>query len=222
MASRIIDLTFPIHEGMQTFPVPWHPVVGIKQLGSIDREGRQTCEITLGTHTGTHMDAPRHFIGGGQTVDLVPLEQLVGPAVVCDFTHALPFQMLGVGDLEAAIGDEIPERIMLRFDWSDHFGTPAYYTDHAFLSEAAAHWLVDRGCRLVAMDTPMPDNPKNGKGSSNDSPVHKILLSQGVVLVEYLTKLRDLTQRQVQLVVAPLPIKNGDGAPVRCFAIEQV
>ncbi|MDP6560837.1 MAG: cyclase family protein, partial [Candidatus Binatia bacterium] len=80
MTREIIDLTFPIHEGMQTFPVHWHPVVEITQLGRLDVEARETRKMVLGTHTGTHMDAPRHFIEGGKTIDEVTLDILVGPA----------------------------------------------------------------------------------------------------------------------------------------------
>ena len=103
----------------------------------------------------------------------------------------------------------------------DHYNSDSYYSDHPFISTEAAQWLVDRGCRLLAMDTPMPDNPKHGKGCKTDSPIHKILLGNDVILVEYLTNLRALTRQEVELVVAPLKVKGGDGAPVRCFAIQQ-
>lgn len=69
MSRNIIDLTFPIHEGMTTFPVHWHPIVEISVLGRHGIENRETRKVLLGTHTGTHMDAPRHFIPDGMTVD---------------------------------------------------------------------------------------------------------------------------------------------------------
>jgi kynurenine formamidase len=70
------------------------------------------------------------------------------------------------------------------------------------------------------MDTPMPDNPKNGKGTANDSPNHKIFLGQGVILVEYLCNLKAIKKSKVQLIVLPLKITGSDGSPVRCVAIE--
>ena len=220
MAGRKVDLTFPIHEGMTTFPRHWHPVVEISQLGRHGIEDRETRKIVMGTHTGTHCDAPLHFVPGGQTVDKFSLDTLIGPAFVVDFTDSQPFQEMGVSDFDRQLGSRRPERIVMRFDWSEHWGKMKYYTDHPFISEAASQWLVDCGVRLLAMDTPMPDNPKNGWGSEVDSPNHKILLGNGVIIVEYLCNLRELRQREIELIVLPLKIQGGDGAPVRCVAIE--
>ena len=90
MTRRIIDLTYPIHEGMTTFPAHWHPVVEITVLGRHGIENRETRKLILGTHTGTHCDAPRHFVPGGKTVDLLPLDIFIGPAFVMDFSDSRP------------------------------------------------------------------------------------------------------------------------------------
>jgi arylformamidase len=221
MAPRIIDLTFPIHEGMTTFPVHWHPMVEVSIMGRHGIENRETRKLVLGTHTGTHCDAPRHFIPDGPTIDQIPVETLVGPASLVDFSSARPGQQMEIGDFEARLGAVRPARVIMRFDWSDQWGKLAYYEGHPFISEEAAHWLVQRGVRLLAMDTPMPDNPKNGRGTPKDSPVHKIVLGSGAVLVEYLTNLREIREREVELVVLPLKIAGADGAPARCVAIER-
>lgn len=221
MRGRKIDLTFLIHEGMTTFPVAWHPVVEITQLGRHGIENRETRKIVLGTHTGTHCDAPRHFVPGGDTVENLSLDTLIGPALIVDFSNCTRGQEFGAGDFENKVGDRHPERLILRFDWSDYWGTMEYYRAHPFISEEAARWMVDRGVRLLGMDTPMPDNPENGRSAPVDSPVHKILLGSGVILVEYLCNLRQLQCQEVELIVLPLKISQGDGAPVRCVAIER-
>ena len=217
---RIIDLTFPIHEGMTTFAAPWHPFVEVTQLGRHGIEGRETRKIVMGSHSGTHCDAPRHFIDGGATIDQIPLEILVGPAVVCDFSGVPPSHAITADELARAIGDRRPERVVLRYDWSDRIATRAYYTDHPYLDARAADWLVESGVKLLGMDAPMPDNPRDGRNSGNDSPVHKALLGQGVVLVEYLCNLRAIEKRDIELIVLPLKLRGGDGAPARCVAIE--
>jgi arylformamidase len=218
---RIIDLSYPIHEGMTTYPVAWHPIVEITQMGRHGIENRETRKFTMGTHCGTHIDAPLHFIPGGGTVDQIPLELLTGPARVLDLTPVTTAkQCFEVADLGALLGEERPLRLILRFDWSDHWGTMKYYTDQPFLSEAAAQWLVDRGVRLLAMDTPQVDSPDHGRQGPKDSPNHKIMLSQGVIFVEYCTNLRQLTQPVVDLYVLPLNIRGSDGAPARVIAIE--
>jgi arylformamidase len=218
--SRKIDLTFTIEEGMTTFPTPWHPFVEITQLGRLGIEKRETRKLVLGTHTGTHCDAPRHFIPGGATIDNVSLDVLMGPARVVDFSKTAPFQEVGVGDFERALSTSRPERVVMRFDWSTNWGDLKYYSDHPFISQDAARWLVERGVRLLAMDTPMPDNPKQGRGSDPDSPIHKILLGNGVVLVEYLTNLKSISKTDIELIVAPLKILGADGAPARVVAFE--
>lgn len=80
--ARKVDLTFPIHEGMTTFPRHWHPLVEIIQMGRIGIEDRETPKIVMGTHTGTHCDAPSHFLPGRATVDDFSLDALIGPAAI--------------------------------------------------------------------------------------------------------------------------------------------
>ena len=113
----------------------------------------------------------------------------------------------------ASCKPERPERLILRFGWDSHWGTMAYYLNHPFISDAAASWLADRGVKLLGMDTPMPDNPLNGRGTPNDSPVHKILLGREVILVEYLCNLQALKKSDVHLIVLPLNILGMDGSP---------
>lgn len=218
--NKIVDLTMPIHEGMQTFPAHWHPVVEITQLGRHGIENRETRKLILGTHTGTHIDAPRHFIRNGETVENIPLDQLVGSASVLDLTDFGPRSEVSKVDLKTKLGDREAKRILLRFDWDNHLGKMSYYDDMPFLSEDASKWLVDKGCRMLGMDTPMPDNPKNGYNCPIDSPNHKILLGNGIILVEYMVNLSLLNDSpDVFIVVSPMKIIKGDGAPARVFAI---
>lgn len=218
MASRFVDLTLMIHEGMTTFPVHWHPVVEITQLGRHGIENRETRKLVLGTHTGTHIDAPRHFVRGGSTIEFADLATLIGPASFVDLHHLPSRHEVSQSELEQALRGRDCTRVVLRYDWDRHLCTNAYYTDHPFLSEDACRWLVASGCKLLAMDSPMPDNPINGRGSSNDSPNHTILLAAGTLIVEYLCNLVSVTAATAELIVLPLKIKDGDGAPVRCVA----
>jgi len=218
---KIIDLSLTLHEGMMTFPTHWHPVVEISILGRHGVEGRETRKLVLGTHTGTHTDAPLHFIPNGKSIDEVSLDVLVGEATVIKFAPAQPLQEINVDLLKEKLDGKAPTRLILRTDWSDHFGQMSYYNSYPFFSQEAARWLVDAGCRLIAMDTPSPDNPAHSRASGNDSPNHKILLGAEVVLVEYLCNLRALSKPVVELVVLPLKIKGADGSPARCIAIER-
>jgi kynurenine formamidase len=177
--------------------------------------------VAFGTHTGTHTDAPLHFVPHGRGIDEVPPEILIGPATVLNFSPCVPLQEIDVHHLEQKLDGKLPARLVLRTDWSDYFGQMTFYTQYPFLSEAAAKWLVDKGVRLIAMDTPSPDNPAHSRGTPKDSPNHKVLLGAGVVLVEYVCNLKSLTTPEVELVVLPLKLRGCDGSPTRCVAIER-
>ena len=197
MTKKIIDLSMILEEGMISFPQPWHPVVEIVQLGRHEIEGRETRKITMGTHTGTHIDAPRHFIPDAQTVDEIPLDQMNGLASVVNLTDFGPGQEVGLSDLEKALGDRSAERVLLRFDWERMIGSLDYYYKSPYLSEDAAKWLIEKGCKLLGMDTPMPDNPENGRGCTKYSPNHIILLGGGAILVEYMVNLSAIDRDEV-------------------------
>ncbi|MGY2803830.1 cyclase family protein [Bradyrhizobium sp. USDA 4506] len=216
---RFVDLSYTLHDGMATYPVPWSSSFEMTQLGRHGIEGRESRRIVIGTHCGTHVDAPRHFIPGGMTIDDLPLEPFVGPATILNFTDAKPLQKIEVSDLEGRVADGRIDRLIMRFDWSDHWGTLKYYSEQPYISEDVARWLVRRGVRLLGMDTPQADNPKNGHGSERDSPVHKILLGAGVVKLEYMTNLRAVGADEFELIALPLKIREGDGSPVRCIGI---
>jgi arylformamidase len=215
----IIDLTMPIEEGMTTFPSANHPRVEISQLARHGIEGRETRKLVLGTHTGTHIDAPRHFIRGGGTVDDIPLEQMNGPAVLINLPVWARSQPMEVTPsmINNGLGERNAERVLIRYDWDDYLGSVAYYDGHPFLNHEAAQTLIDRGCKLLGFDSPSPDYP-----GVTLMPIHGRLLGQGVVLLEYLVNLKTLAENspsgRFELTVAPIKIKGGDGAPVRCFA----
>lgn len=218
---RIVDLTMPIHDAMPTYPSECHPVVQVEPLGVVGSHGRNTCRLVLGSHTGTHVDAPRHFLPDAPGVDELPLDVLVGPAAVLDVTPVGELACITAEDLVAALGGRAAERLVLRTDWSSRWGTDAYYTLSPHLSREAARWVAESGVRLLAMDVPSPDDPREGSGAPTDSPNHKLLMEAGVVLVEYLTGLDRLRSADIEIAALPLRVRGADGAPARCIAIER-
>lgn len=226
---RIVDLTM-------TWPdaptYPGHPEPTIHSIANFATHGKQVSKLEIGTHSGTHIDAPRHYVEGGGTVENIPLEMLCGPARLIDLSEhrgAVDARMLkdaargpvaiaqgGQGFIPlAASRNALLERVLFRFDGHKRLGSMDYYFKQPWFTEDAARWLVDCGCKLIGMDTPMPDSPDNIK----TMPVHKILLGAGVVIAEYLINLDKIGADTFDLIVAPLKIKGGDGAPARVFAI---
>lgn len=212
--TRIVDLTMTIAEGMVTYP--GHPVVEITQLARFGYEGKETRKLVLGTHTGTHIDAPRHFIDGGATVDRIALGRMCGPATLVDLSkHQGAHYGIDCDLLALSVGSKPVERLLLRFDGDKRLGDMGYYRSQPSLTKDAASWLVDKGCKLIGLDTPMPDSYED----IDTMPIHKLLLGAGIVIVEYMVNLAAIQADTFQLIVAPLKIKDGDGAPARCFAI---
>lgn len=218
MPKRIVDLTLPVHEGMPTYPRPWHSRVEITQLGRYGTEGRLTHRVTLGTHTGTHVDAPCHFLPDSSGVNSIPLKWLVGQARKIDIDlkeDPIPEKGINRHVIKKLLGKHKPARLILATGWDVHFGGLDYYEKSPWLTMGAAELLVETGVRLLGIDFPSPEQTGNGL-------VHKYLLGRGVCLVEYLCRLDQLKTEQFELIVMPLKLSGSiDGAPARVVAIEE-
>jgi len=221
--TKIIDLTLDIYDGMLTFPAHWHPRVEITILGRHRLEGRATRKLVLGTHTGTHVDAPLHFIKDGQSIDEVPLGTIVGEAAVIDLTDkGAPLTAITARDLEARGGAvQKGDIVILRTDWWKRWETRAFYFEHPYLMEDACRWLLEHQARAVAMDIPDMENPTEELPPGTPGPLHVLLMNEGVVLIENLTNLDRLTGERVFFIALPLKIRGSDASPARVIAIEE-
>jgi len=219
--SKIIDVTWPIYEGMTTPAVPWHPPVEITILGRHHQEGRASRKLVLGTHIGTHMDAPLHMVPDGGSVDEVPLDTLVSSAVVMDLSYKKEYDKVTPEDLEKYAAQVKPgDSVIMNTNWWTHWDKPDFYKSWPCLTQASCQWLIDKGVKVAAMDAPGPDDPTDGLKPGDISPRHYQLLSNGVILVEYLANLDQITAPRVTLIALPLKIRGGDGSPARVLVIE--
>ena len=216
--NKIIDLTYNLEVGMTTFDAPWHPPISVTQLGRHGYEGRETRKVTFGTHAGTHMDAPLHFIAGGKSIEEISLDKLIGEITIIDFSQ------LGNNEpvtKKMLIDITITKRMLFKFGWGKYWNTKNFYHDYPFFSKEAAEYLVSKNVELIAMDTPSPDDSRiklsgDVLGSDEDSPVHKIFLSDEVILIEYVANLDKVYDYEGWSVIAlPLRIKGADGSPTR-------
>jgi arylformamidase len=212
--TEIIDLTYSINENMITYPTPWHPKVVIEKLGKIEEVGRNTRKIIIGTHTGTHIDAPLHFIKNGNSIEKIPLTKLVGEVSIVDFSSMECNHSISKKDLSQVI---FSKKIIFKFGWEERWNKMEFYENYPYFSEEAANFLVSKGIELIGYDTPSPDNSlKNNEGI--DSPIHKIFLKNNIILLEYIANLSKIKNvENWKIVVAPMKIEGSDGSPSRVF-----
>lgn len=214
-----IDLTFLIESGMPTCGTPWHQKVEISQLGTIPEVGRNTHRIVVGSHSGTHMDAPYHFWQDGKTVESLELDLLCGEITIVDF------RAYGKGDivpLSAVTKEKVTKRMLFVFGWDKYWKEQTYYKDFPYFSQEAIQYLIANGMRFMAMDTPSPDRGDMIENTAQDSPNHKELLANEVVIVEYLTNTQYLVKgRKYRIMAFPLKIAGADGSPCRVIAEEE-
>jgi arylformamidase len=196
---EIIDISVPVRPGMVTYP--GDPTVSLERVVSIANGG--VCNLSrldFGVHSGTHVDAPLHFIDGAAAVEALPLDVLVGPARVLDLT---PAERLDASVFEGA---DLAERVLLKTRNSELWARDSFADDHLALTEDGARALVDGGVGLVGIDYL----------SIGDEDAHRVLLGAGVVAVEGLD-LRDVEPGEYELICAPLKLVGSDGAPARVF-----
>jgi predicted dehydrogenase/kynurenine formamidase len=210
-SGRMVDLTLAISNDL--------PRASVAPATTIAENGWNSTTLTLYSHCGTHMDAPRHFLPGGRTIDQQPLDVCCGPAKVLDLTPVAPSELLTVERLAPWAAAVRPgDRLLLRTDWHHRLGTPEYRHSLPRISVELARWFVERRVALVGVEPPSVADVNN---LAELTEVHQTLLRAPVVIVEGLAHLDQLASDIVYLVVLPLRVRDGDGSPVRAIAFEE-
>ncbi|THH05469.1 hypothetical protein EW145_g4770 [Phellinidium pouzarii] len=215
----IYDLSHKLDS--ETQPYPGDPVFSCHQAANIKEHGYNLTSLTLGSHTGTHIDAPYHFLEKGKTIDELDLSLLIGPAAIVDVPSKKPRERITWDDLVRAdvVGllDGGCRILLVRTGWSRHWKSPTYL-DHPFLDRGAAEKLVKLGVRVLGVDTMNPDETPDGSGAEGDFGVHEIILGADSMIVENLTGLEQLPGNHVHVSLLPLNIAYCDGSPIRAVA----
>jgi len=200
----VYDPTVPLHERMPTWDGEPPPVCRpIKEIG-VNGESARVSVLTMGLHSGTHIDAPCHFIPGATGVDALPVEALVGRCRVVEVNAP---RLIEPGDLDpTAVG---AERLLLKTGSGRLWDDPHFRHDFVALSPTAARWLVRQGIRLVGIEY-LSIDPYDAEPAE----AHLALLRAGVVVLEGLD-LRGVPAGEYDLAALPLKLVGADGAPAR-------
>lgn len=216
--ERVVDLSVPLTAETQVYP--GDPVVSFAPHSTIAADGFNLLSVTMGSQSGTHVDAPYHFDDATPRIDELPLERFVGEGVIVDARGAGDRGRITTAHLAPALDRLRPGVIvLLRTGWSDHYGTDRYF-EHPYLDREACALLLERGVRTIGIDainldeTPDDDHPGEG------FPCHHLIAEVGGVIIENMTNLGGVRSESPLISVLPLKFVGADGAPVRAVAIE--
>jgi len=209
--SRIHDISVPVRTGGLVYP--GNPEIAIELQQAIARgAGANVSSIRFGSHTGTHVDAARHFFDDGESVDQIPLDSLIGPCMVLSFDSSL----MSVGASDLAKHDlNGNSRVLIRTRNSGFLTEAEFQRDYTFLDPDGAEYLVSKGVRLVGVDYLSIEQFHSGHHKT-----HRTLLEKKIVIVEGLN-LQDIEQGEYDLICLPLRLEGLDGAPARAVLIER-
>ena len=211
---KVIDLTLTVSNKIPTFPgspqpnfIPWE---------NVKEDGYNLELLFLSSHTGTHMDAPHHFLEKGAKIHEISLKKLVSEAVLIQSRKKSNESVTktDIQKFEKKHGkiDGFSSVIFLT-DWKKKLQKKYYFTKNPGLSVLAAKYLASKKISLVGIDSPSIDLGTDSKFS-----VHQIFAKKGMLIVENLANLEKIKSSKFHLVVLPLKLKNATGSPVRAIA----
>jgi kynurenine formamidase len=204
---ELTDLTHPIYDGMPVFPGEKGPA--LRQLATIGENGYRVKWMEMGSHTGTHIDAPAHLLPEGKTLDQYPVSHFRGKAAIISVPEGI--HTIGLSCLQAFQPEiSASEFILLRSGWSKYWGNPGYFSGFPVLSGEAARWLTGFEIKGIGLDTISADPV-----TSQSLPVHHILLRAGLIIIENLCFPEDFQATTGILHIFPLLVTEADGSPVR-------
>jgi arylformamidase len=207
---KVYDISLTLRHRMPVYPGESTPL--LEPTSDMERGASyNVSRLTISTHTGTHIDAPRHVLAGGASVDQIPVDVLVGPALVVEMAIE---QEITAADLEASAIPAGTERLLFKTRNSRLLDDEDFRRDFVYLTLDAARWLAERGIRLVAIDYLSVE-----KMDADPNIVHQTLLRAGVVIVEG-ADLRRVTPGPYLIACLPLKLEGADGSPVRAVLVE--
>lgn len=198
----LIDLSVDINE--QTPIYPGDPSTKIEPAGVLERDGYTDHYLSIGTHVGTHIDAPMHMIANGQSLDQIPVEHFVGRGRYIKVDKTFSLESVKAANIQAG------DIVLFHTGMSDTYHDSIYFEDYPAMSDEIANYLVKLGVKMVGVDTCSVDNQDN-------FPVHKVLLGGNVLIIENITNLNSLAGKDFTVYALPIKLQI-DGAPARVIA----
>lgn len=209
----VIDLTHTIREDMPVYPGTEPP--RLTTACTVSQCGYRETLLHMYSHTGTHMDAPAHMLRHGSSLEVLPVSQFCGRAVVLDVSDMAPGSVITADYLREQNGFlRSADFVLFYTGWEKRWGTDAYFDDSFPVPDAeAARYLVSCGLKGVGTDALSVDTLRDPEFLA-----HKTLLEGGLVILENLCLRKVAPRREFMLFALPLKFLNADGAPIRAVA----
>lgn len=208
----VYDLSRPVHTGMAVFP--GDPEVSVQPALTLDGDGVAVSRLDLGSHTGTHVDAPAHSVRGGRTVDRIDPTELLGAARVLRVAAPRPDAEITAGSLASPLPPTLPPVVLVHTGWDTRFGH-SDMTSHPWVSLALAKDVWRRGARVLGTDALSPD--RSAPDGAATLPVHEWWLGRDGLIVENLQGLATVPDT-LRVSFLPLLLAGVDGSPIRAVA----
>ncbi len=209
----IHDLSIDLNENTIPFPDSNDPPMTWQHLVDHNIYKCQVCQFSMVTHFGTHVDAPLHYCKGGKTTAEIDMSAYVGPAVCLEMTDLGDGAEIDISEVMAKNAELIKpgDIIILYTGYEDLVGKPGYF-DFKDYAENTGAILEQYGCKGIGFD--MPSIDRSGLA-------HQAVLSRGMSIIESLVNLKGLVGKRFFFSAAPLKFTDGDGSPVRAYAITE-
>lgn len=217
---KVHDVSHEFRPGLAFRPdIPAYDVK-IAFLKTMEEHGQMLTHFAFSSHVGTHVDAPRHILREGGGLEDFALESFYGNACVLD-VPAEAAEGIGPDRLEAAGTVQRDDVVLVRTGWWNQVGTDTYRQQHPYLTGEAATWLVERGVKLVGIDTNSVDKPKSLRSDGFAHASLKAFLAARIPVVHNLGDLSPILGKRCRISAFPLVFEGADGGPVRVVAIEE-
>jgi len=212
--GRIIDLSRVIYDEMSVWPGSAQPV--IEWVFSLDQHGINVSKVSMDVHTGTHVDAPKHFVKDALPIDEIPLDKLAGRAILYRVNEEPCGQKVKLAEVKKAkMGIQEGDIFVVDTGIYKYDGTSRYMADMPIPEEELLNWLIEKGIKTYATDAAAVDSV-----SSESMPNHHILLPYGIPIIEGLNNLGEIPEGvPFTLLAFPLKLRGRDAAPCRAVAI---
>ena len=216
MPTKLIDLTQLLNEKMLVYPDTAPPTFQV--TNTVEKDGYNEHLISMLSHTGTHVDAPRHMLKGGKPLDQFPLDKFIGRAMVidCRGRNEISFDFL------QSFEDKIAEVEFVLFytGWQDRWNTDGYFANCPIPTKEAAVWLTKFKLKGVGVDAFSLDQISSALAVNDEIiPNHHVFLKKEILLIENLTNLDKLPEFGFTFQCFPRRVENADGSPIRAVAI---